>query len=226
MHNELLFLTHLIFILGVTLGAFLIDRALLRAVVCVEVVLANIFVVNQMPLCGVTACGGGMYIVGSMCGLLLLQTYEGKAYARRTFYASFGMATIFLVLTLFQIWYAPHPLDRLHPLFVLLLACIPRITAASFVAHFSAQYCTLLLQRVLLRITQGGLVAIMTTIALILGQVLDSTLFFIGSFAGRVTVVHIVEMITVSITIKTGMGIASGGIVALAQWMRSRREHV
>ena len=95
MQNELLFLGHITIILGATLGAFLLDKHALRALVCLYVVLANLFVTKQMMLAGLVACGGGMYIVGSMCGLLLLQTVWGKDFARRTLYASFVLSLLF-----------------------------------------------------------------------------------------------------------------------------------
>ncbi|MGD1997653.1 MAG: hypothetical protein PVJ92_01925, partial [Candidatus Dependentiae bacterium] len=61
MYNEYVFAVHLLFLLSATYGAFLIDRTLLQALICLQVVCANLFIVRQMTLYNLIACGGGMY---------------------------------------------------------------------------------------------------------------------------------------------------------------------
>lgn len=217
MNNELLFLLHLSLLLGATYGAFLTSRPLLQGLICLQVVCANIFVVRQMSLFGLTACGGGMYIVSSILGLLLLQTFHCKRVAHRTLYLSFGMALFFLLLTQFQLWYAPAAVDYGHAHFVALLGRVPRITAASLCAHFIAHYVTLTLHQVLRSLCSGHGLFIITTATIIFGQVLDSLIFFTGSFHGFAPWPQIVQMVTVSMGIKTVMVLCSSGLLSLAK---------
>lgn len=222
MQNEIIFLTHLFVILGATFGAFLVDKHALRALVGIYVVLANLFVAKQMVLGGLIACGGGMYMVGSICGLLLLQTVWGEQFARRTLYASFAMTLLFFILSWFQCAYLPSMTDGTHHLFATVLGRVPRITLASLIAHFISQAFTLLLQATLLRLTQRRGLFVISTVAMMLGQFLDSALFFSGSFYGDVALSVIGQMVLVSIGIKTVMILVSSGLVVLAQRCKER----
>lgn len=222
MQNEIIFLTHLLVILGATFGAFLIDKHALRALVGIYVVLANLFVAKQMVLGGLIACGGGMYMVGSICGLLLLQTVWGERFARRTLYASFGMALFFFILSWFQCLYLPSITDETHHIFMTVLGRVPRITLASLIAHFISQTVTLLLQAALLRLTQRHGLFVISTMTMMLGQFLDSALFFSGSFYGDVAVAVIGQMVLVSVGIKTVMIVVSSLLVVLAQRCKER----
>lgn len=224
MQNEIVFLLHISLILGATVGAFLIDRHALRALVCCYVVLANLFVSKQMMLGGLVACGGGMYIVGSMCGLLIAQTVWGEQFARRTLYASFALSVLFFILSWFQLAYHPALFDTTHSLFSTVLGRVPRITLASLCAHIISQALTLAVQAALLRMTKQRGMFFINTGALLLGQVLDSALFFAGSFYGDTTWAVIAQMVCVSIMIKTTMIIASSALVTWAQQYRDPRD--
>ena len=221
MQNELLFLTHITVILGATMGAFLLDKYALRALVCLYVVFANLFVAKQMMLGGLVACGGGMYIVGSMCGLLLLQTVWGKEFAHRTLYASFALSVLFFLLCAFQCAYLPSSADVTQSLFMAVLGRVPRITAASLIAHLISQGVTLLLQSLLLSITQQRGVFLLSAFAMIIGQLLDSALFFTGSFYGDVAWPLIGQMVLVSVGIKIVMVLLSSLLVV---WAQARKE--
>lgn len=220
--NELIFIAHLTLIFGATIGAFLIDKHLLQALVCIFVVTANLLVIKQMMLVGFVACGGGMYVMGSMCGLLLLQTFWGKQVAQRTLYASFGVAVLFLLLSMLHLAYAPAPTDFMHEAFAQVLGRVPRITIFSLVAHFSSHYFTLFLHRVLLIFTRQRGVFAASLLAMIVGQVLDSVIFFGGAFYGHSSLIVIGQMVTISMVIKTIMSIMSSAIIVWAQYFKER----
>lgn len=219
MMNEGIFSLHLLFLLGATYGAFLIDRTLLQALICLQVVCANLFIVRQMPLLGLTACGGGMYIASSILGLLLLQDFYGKKVAHRTLYLSFGMAAFFLILSQFHLWYTPAATDTAHGFFMALLGRVPYITVASLMAHFVAHYLTLTLQRVLIeRVGERGLF-IVSNVTMITGQIVDSIIFFTGAFWGIASFEQITQMITVSMAIKTVMVLCGSVLLVFARRM-------
>jgi len=221
MQNELIFITHICVLLGATMGAFLLSKHALRALVCVYVALANLFVVKQMMLGGLIACGGGMYIVGSMCGLLLAQTVWGKDFARKTLYLSFIISILFFVLSWFQCAYAPAGGDMAHELFLTVLGRVPRITLASLVAHIVSQALTLSLQAILLALTSQRGVMVVSMATMFIGQVLDSALFFTGSFYGYASLGEVGQMVGVSVGIKTLMIVLSSLLVT---WAQKRKE--
>lgn len=210
--NEFIFLLHIFLILSATLGAFLIGKSTLQALVCLFVVCANIFVVKQMPLYGITACGGGMYIVGSMCGLLLLQEFYGEVCARRTVFTSFALSFIFLILGLFQMAYIPHAGDTMHGHFKVFLLRVPLVTLVSLGAHAISQGVALLVHGSFKRYLNPSFAY---NGALILGQIADSALFFGGVFWGEDRVI-LFEMIGISILIKTSMVLMSSFLIVLA----------
>lgn len=220
--NELIFLGHLILILGATVGAFVIDKHLLQALVCVYVVNANLLVIKQMKLAGFIACGGGMYIMGSMCGLLLLQTFWGKRIAQRTLYASFGASILFLLLSLIHVAYLPAPTDFMHDIFSVILDRVPRITLFSMIAHFIAHYVTLYAHHALLVFTRQRCMFSVSVLSMILGQIVDSAIFFGGSFYGHSSWAVIGQMITVSMVIKTLMSVMSSLIILWASRLKGR----
>jgi len=215
MPNELLFLLQSIFLLGSTLGAFCISERLLQILICVQVICANLFIVKTMPLCGLHACGGGMYIVGSMFGLLLLQRFASKGLAEETLKLSVLFSLFFVCMALFQLWYNPAVSDASHYHFYVLLSRVPRATISSLFAHTVSHACSLYISRFV-----GG------PLSLLCGQGIDSALFFTGTFIGLMPVVQIGELILVSLLLKGVMVALSSAILfALERRKKQEREH-
>ena len=86
--NELFFIIHTIIIAGFALGSLALGSSALVAFVCLSCVLANLFVIKQITLFGLTATSADAFTVGATIGLNLLQEYFGKEIAKREVFRS------------------------------------------------------------------------------------------------------------------------------------------
>ena len=76
-----------------------IGNQALCSFLCVQAILANLFVIKQITLLGFTATASDMYIVGSVLTLNLLQEYYGKDEARRAIWISFSMLLFYTIVS-------------------------------------------------------------------------------------------------------------------------------
>ena len=127
----------------------------------------------------------------------------------------------FFILSAFQCGYCPSADDVTQSLFITVLGRVPRITFASLVAHVISQATTLLLQYLLLRLTRQRGIFFVSMATMIIGQCIDSALFFTGSFYGDTSLAVIGQMILVSLAIKAFMVFLSSLLVA---WAQARKE--
>lgn len=137
--NELIFFLHTLVVFGATFGAFLAGKHMLRALACLYVVFANLFVVKKMMLGGCVASGSDMYIIGSICAILMGRAVWGEAFAKRTAWLSVGVSVLFFMLCWFQVTYVPSAADTMQPVFLDVLGRMPWITFFSILAHYVSQ---------------------------------------------------------------------------------------
>jgi uncharacterized integral membrane protein (TIGR00697 family) len=222
MMNEILFLAHVFFVLSVVCGAVLLGRQAVQALVCMYIVFANLFVVKKMLLMGFIASGSDMYIVGSMCALLIGSALWGEQFAHETARLSVALSVFFFVLCWFQVAYVPLPADSMHETFSLVLSRMPAVTLFSIVAHYCAQLCTLALSSIVRAVMRGWVLALGLGGAMLVGQCVDGVLFFGGTF-GFATPMHtVLQMVVVSVALKLLCIIASSGLVMGALWCKER----
>ncbi len=74
MHNEILFLSQIIIIALVTLGALRRGSEALVAWVCLQTLLSDWFVTKQMLLFGLEVTCSDAYAVGTILGINLMRT--------------------------------------------------------------------------------------------------------------------------------------------------------
>jgi uncharacterized integral membrane protein (TIGR00697 family) len=218
MQNEFFYILHLFLILGATVAAFLCGRSVLTAFIYILVVCANIFVGKKLMLMGMSASGSDMYIVGSMCGILLLQSVWGHKYAMTVLKTSFVFAGLLWVFSWFQCQYAPLEADWAGPLFDVLLGGVWRVTLASIVAHGVAQITSLFVQKTLFVLHAASWLAHFCALAV--GQVVDSSIFFAGAFYGQEPASIIAEMVVMSVIMKSVMIAAGTFVVTFAHRLR------
>ncbi|MBI3236884.1 MAG: hypothetical protein HYZ48_04205 [Chlamydiales bacterium] len=80
--NELLFFLHIVFVLGLSAIFLKKGKAALTGWVCLQAVLANLFVLKQMVFFGFHITCSDLFAVGCTLGMNLLREYFGKAAAR------------------------------------------------------------------------------------------------------------------------------------------------
>ncbi len=222
MMNEILFSTHIFFVLSVVCGAALLGQNAVQALVCVYTVLANLFIVKRMVLWGVVASGSDMYIIGSMCGLLIGSSLWGNEFARTTARLSVVASLFFWALCWFQVAYVPLPADSMHEAFALLLARMPYITMFSIVAHYCAQICTITAAGTVRRYMHGWMQALGLIGAMVFGQVVDGIIFFSGAFGYATPITVLAQMIGMSVLLKMFCIIVSSPLIMGALWCKEQ----
>src|SRR6266404_4949965 len=181
--NELIFALHTIIIAMFSLGALALGQSALVAFVCSCCVLANLFVVKQITLFGLTATCADAFTVGATIGLNLLQEYFGKEIAKRTIWINFCLLIFYAIVSQIHLIYIPHTADSMHLHFMPLLNLMPRIVVASFSVYLISQMADYYLYGLLKKAFQNRYIILRNYSSIILCQLLDTVLFsFLGLY--------------------------------------------
>lgn len=124
--NELIFFFHLTLVTLFTLAALKLGREALIASVCLQALLANLFVLKQISLFGLHVTSCEVYTIGALLGINLLQEYYPNFDVKRVLLCYFGALTFFLIMAKLHLYYAPADLAYEEP-----LSSTPRIFLAS-----------------------------------------------------------------------------------------------
>ena len=215
--NELLFVASILFISSSALVALRLGREVLIALVCVQWILANLLVTQQITLLGLNATSSDALAVGAMLCLNLIQEYFGKALARKTIFIGFGTTLFYAIITLVHVTYTPSPFDTMHSCFYMILAPMPRLLAASMITYLVVELCNYKLyallssQKVPLSFTLRNYIATGTS------QLLDTVLFSFLGLYGRVD--SLWSIILVSYTIKLAVIMLATPFISLSRYI-------
>lgn len=198
--NELIFILHTLIIAAFSLGALALGRSALVAFVCAQCILANLFVVKQITLFGLTATCADAFTVGATIGLNLLQEYFGKEIAKKTIWINFFLLIFYAIVSQIHLIYIPHSGDTMHLYFMPLLNLMPRIVVASFSVYLISQMADYYLYGFLKRTFQDRYIIVRNYASIAFCQLLDTVLF---SFLGLYGIIdNIWEVIIISYIIK------------------------
>lgn len=198
--NEFLFLCHILLVMGFVLGALRLGASTLTALIVLQAILANLFVVKQMDLFGFTVTCSDVFAVGGILGLNLLQEYFGKEAALRAVKISFFNMVFFLAMAQMHLWYFPSIQDVTHPSFALILGATPRIVIASVTVFFIVQKLDVILFGRLKKLLSQGQLPLRIGISLVLTQFIDTVLFSFLGLYGLVS--SLFDVIAMSFSIK------------------------
>jgi len=200
MFNEILFMLHSIIISLFALGAFALGPYALAAFVCVQCLLANLFVIKQINLFGFNATCSDVFTIGAVLGLNLLQEYYGRDITRKTIWINFFLLVFYAIVSQIHLLYTPSAYDFSQPLFTELLIFMPRIVIASFTVYLISQMADYALYGFLKRTWKDKFLVIRNYTSITITQLFDTVLF---SFLGLYGIInHIWEVITISYSIK------------------------
>ncbi len=181
--NELLFLLHLLLVLTFAWGALKLGKEALISWVAIQAVLANLFVIKQMNLMGLTVTCSDVYAIGSILGLNLLQEYFGKESAKRAAWICFFVMIFFALMAGMHLLYAPSADDQTQTAFTTILMATPRLLVASLATFFIVQQVDLRIYGYLKAALPFASLPLRNTFSLVLSQLLDTTLFtFLGLY--------------------------------------------
>lgn len=200
MVNELLFFLQ-VSIMGIfALVCLRLGQTALTCFVTVSCILANLFVVKQITLCGLTATASDAYSIGAVLGLNLIQEYYGREKAQKAIVISFALLIFYCLVSQFHLAYSPCMSDSMDPHYQAILSFMPRIIIASLFVYATIQYIDALFYSSLKKLSAGRYLVPRNIITLSVCQLLDTVLF---SYIGLYGIVNnIGEIIIVSYGIK------------------------
>jgi uncharacterized integral membrane protein (TIGR00697 family) len=179
--NEVLFFFHILVVFGFALAALKLGKEALTAWICLQAVLANLFVIKQISFLGFNITCSDVFAIGSILGLNLLQEYFGRQTAVRALKICLFCMIFFVTMTQFHLRYQPSLYDTAHIAYGTILSESPRLLFASITVFFFVQQVDLRLfnwlkKRNLKLFFRNGL-------SLTISQLLDTSLFtFLGLF--------------------------------------------
>jgi len=198
--NELIFILHTIIIAGFALGALALGSSALVAFVCIQCILANLFVIKQITLFGLTATCADAFTVGATIGLNLLQEYFGKEITKKTIWINFFLLIFYAIISQIHLLYIPDATDTAQQHFMPILQLMPRIVVASFSVYLFTQMADYYLYGILKKTFQSKYIVLRNYASIALCQLLDTILF---SFLGLYGIIdNIGEVIIISYSVK------------------------
>jgi queuosine precursor transporter len=200
MMNELIFIVHACIVSICALGALALGKAALTTFISIMCILANLFVLKQIILCGFNATTSDALSIGATIGLNLMLEYYGRAAAQRAIGISFASILVYTVLSYMHLLYIPSACDVSNTHFIALLAIMPRILLASCTVYVIVQALDYHLYTFLNYALKNRYFIMRNYISVIICQLLDTILF---SFLGLYGIIdNIWHVIMVSYTIK------------------------
>lgn len=198
--NELIFLMHTTVVSsGILLATYLGVEAL-AALIISYCLLANLFVLKTITLCGFTATAADAFTIGATLGLNMLQEYYGKEPTRRTLNANMLILGIYMLMVLIHLWYVPALTDTTHSLYYGLLYPVPRIVIASAAVYFCAQKIDYSLYGMLKAHTPPSWLVVRNYGSVVVSQLFDTVAFSLLGLYGLVD--NIGSIIFVSYAVK------------------------
>jgi uncharacterized integral membrane protein (TIGR00697 family) len=208
--NELLFLGHILVVVGFVLGALRLGKGALITWISLQAILANLFVVKQMPLFCFSVTCSDVFAIGGILSLNLLQEYYGKKTAKQAIQCSCLALLFFALMSLIHLMYIPADFDQTQAAFSTIFASSFRIVAASLATFYLVQRFDVWFFG-LLRFT----LPLRVVVSLIFSQFLDTALF---SFLGLYGLVQsLFDVILVSFLIKCIIVLMSSPFVLLSK---------
>jgi uncharacterized integral membrane protein (TIGR00697 family) len=198
--NEIFFLIQTLIVVCFAIFSARVGQHALTMLISINAVLANLFVVKQMELFGLTVTCSDVFAVGSIVALNLLQERFGKEAAKKTVQISFLCLLFFVFVSQIHLLYSPSLQDTAHGAFVQILKLTPRIVFASFAVFYLVQKFDVFFFGYLKALFNGKHLGVRMGLSLFTSQFLDTILFSFLGLYGIVT--SIFDVILMSFAIK------------------------
>lgn len=198
--NILIFISQILLILGFTYGALRLGRQALVTLVTLLAILANFFVLKQIPLLGFHVTCSDALVIGSVLGLNLLREHFGKEAAKETTKICFFFMVFFTLLSNLHLRFVPSPFDTAHFAYAKLLTPTPRLLIASISTFWIVQQIDIRLFGWISHLLPKSPFPYRSGISLTLSQLLDTLLFTFLGLYGMVD--RLGDIILVSFAIK------------------------
>ena len=138
--NEILWIIMLLInFITITVLYRLLGREGLFVWIPIAVILANIQVIKNVEIFGLTATLGNIVYASSFLATDILSENHGKEVARRAVWIGFFAIIIMTLLMNLSLYFAPHDSDFSQPHLQAIFSLMPRIALASLMAYIISQ---------------------------------------------------------------------------------------
>lgn len=193
--NQLLFLFHIFLVVASIWGALRLGKEALITLIVLSGLLANLFVIKQIELFGLTVTCSDVFAIGGILGLNILQESFGKKEAQLAVRISFSALLFFCAMAWLHLSYIPSPQDFTQSSFSLILGSTPRLIAASFGVYYIVQKWDIYFFQWLQKKFKDRHLTLRLWASLFLSQALDTVLFsFLGLYGMVDSVFDIIVM--------------------------------
>ena len=219
--NELVFLAYSLLVSSSCIMALRINKESLIALICVQAVLANLFVTKNIMLFGLNATASDTLAIGCTLGLNLLQEYYTRISVIRTIWISFFCSLFYTLVSILHVSYISASQDPFAACFSLLLSPMPRVILASLVTYLISQHLEYYLYGYLRLKLANRYFILRNYTSVAISQFVDTVLFsFLGLYMlnqAFSSINTILEIITVSYILKLTTLFITVPFIALAR---------
>lgn len=184
--NEWIFFTQLILIILFSFGALKMGKEALIALVALQALIANLFVLKQISFLGFHVTCSDAFAIGSFLGLNLLQEYFGKESSQRAIKICFFILFFFALMSQIHLLYLPTAQDTTHGAYTSILSSSARLLATSLCTFFIVQKLDVYFFHWIKKIAPKFTLTTRSHLCLILSQLIDTALFSVFGLYGLV----------------------------------------
>ncbi len=184
MTNEILFLVQIVFLSLTALLAHRLGSQALCSFICLQALMANLFVTKQILLFGFNATCADSYSVAASLALILAQERYGYAQSRHYIWISFCILAIFSIICQMHLAFMPSTQDTSNQHFVEIFGLIPRILASSMFAFVCSQLLDAWIYKTLTLYANQLPITIRTLVSVAITQFVDTVLFTLCALYG------------------------------------------
>jgi queuosine precursor transporter len=214
LHNESIFIIHVILLCFSASVALRLGVHALIALMATQAILSNLLVTKQMVLCGLSVTCTDAFAVGASLTLNLIQEHYGIRQASHAIAVSFLCLVFFVCMGEIHLWYLPDTTDTMHTCFVQLFASSLRVVSASLISYGLSQKLESFLYAYFTRIFNHQHFIIRNYSSLAISQCVDTALFSVLALYGVVT--HVWHVFLVGYSIKLITIFLAAPLMALA----------
>lgn len=210
MTNDLLFFTIALVDLAFVLMASRLGKTWLIVSIVLNLVMVSLFGAKLVTRFGLTSNAGNVFYACVFFGTQLLTEIYGKREAQKSILIGVLAIVFFMVISQLVVLTVGLPETRaVNSAIDTLFQAAPRVAAASLLAYLSSQFVSINLFSYLSERTKGKMLYLRVNLTNLLGQMVDSVLFFTVAFYGILPTPVFVQTLFAGYLIKVAVGVGS-----------------
>ncbi len=190
MNNDIIFVLQTLAGLSFILIAFRIGFHWLLALIAVQAVLMNIFVLKTMDLFTLEGVTGGNVLYASIfLGTDIICEHLGAKKARQAVWLGFFASLFFIVMSQFIILYVPSAFPEslaMHETLKSIFELAPRIMFASILAYLVSQNLDILIFNRIKKLTNKKHLWLRNNVSTMISQLFDTVIFTFAGLYGTI----------------------------------------